>query len=85
MMLMKSSRLTMTLKTEKETAMSKTHEKTCCICGRKFTGWGNNPYPMKDQGECCDSCNQRYVIPARLALLKLEKNSFLKMAECRQI
>lgn len=54
--------------------MSKTNEKTCCICGRKFTGWGNNPYPVKDQGECCNDCNQRHVIPARLAAVKLEKN-----------
>jgi len=40
--------------------------KVCCICGRKFTGWGNNPYPVTDDGECCDACNSVYVIPARL-------------------
>ena len=75
MMPMKSSRLMMTaLKTERKTVMSKTNEKTCCICGRKFTGWGNNPYPVKDQGECCDDCNQQHVIPARLAAVKLGKN-----------
>ena len=40
--------------------------KTCCICGKKFEGWGNNPYPVKDSGECCDECNWDKVIPARL-------------------
>ena len=38
----------------------------CCICGRVFSGWGNNPYPLAESGSCCDTCNDRYVIPARL-------------------
>lgn len=35
--------------------------KTCCVCGAKFTGWGNNPYPLKEDGECCDECNRKVV------------------------
>lgn len=51
--------------------MNKNNEvKTCCICGRSFTGWGNNPWPVKDDGECCDKCNLDKVIPARIASLK---------------
>ena len=44
-------------------------EKVCCICGKRFTGWGNNPYPVvKDEdARCCDACNDNRVIPARLA------------------
>lgn len=38
----------------------------CCICGKVFEGWGNNPYPMAEEGRCCDECNDTYVIPARL-------------------
>lgn len=40
--------------------------KTCCICGREFIGFGNNPYPVKDKGTCCDQCNSEVVIPKRL-------------------
>lgn len=40
----------------------------CCICKRRFTGWGNNAQPVKD-GKCCDECNWMYVIPARIAEL----------------
>lgn len=44
-------------------------EYVCCICGEKFTGWGNNPYPVVDgiNAKCCDRCNETKVLPARLA------------------
>ena len=29
---------------------------TCCICGKEFEGDGNNPYPVADEGVCCDDC-----------------------------
>ena len=37
----------------------------CCLCGKEFTGYGNNPYPLvKEQGaRCCDECNE-IVIPS---------------------
>lgn len=44
--------------------------KTCCICGKEFAGYGNNPDPVKSEGQCCDECNMSVVIPARLKLLK---------------
>lgn len=37
----------------------------CCICGRKFKGYGNNPVPLKTYGRCCDECNA-LAIKARL-------------------
>ena len=45
------------------------NEYVCCICGRIFNGYGNNPYPVsKDvNARCCDQCNREAVIPARLA------------------
>lgn len=45
--------------------MNDTHK--CCWCGKQFTGYGNNPYPLvKDEGaRCCDDCN-RYVILERI-------------------
>ena len=41
-------------------------KKTCCLCGVEFEGYGNNPAPVKESGECCDRCNAEKVIPARL-------------------
>jgi hypothetical protein len=46
-------------------------EKTCCICGKKFTGWGNDPCPVKQEGVCCDECNNSVVLAARLAGVRL--------------
>lgn len=40
--------------------------KVCVICKEEFTGWGNNPAPIKDEGECCDTCDNEKVIPARI-------------------
>ena len=40
-------------------------EKTCCLCGEEFEGYGNNPAPLKESGECCDHCYTEKVIPAR--------------------
>ena len=40
-------------------------EKKCCICERKLNGYGNNAYPIK-KGMCCDNCNIRFVVPARM-------------------
>ena len=44
-------------------------KKTCCLCGKEFEGYGNNPAPLKESGECCDRCNAEKVIPVRLETL----------------
>ena len=49
--------------------MKQPREYTCVICSRKFSGWGNNPYPLKDKGECCNGCND-YVIAKRIAQIQ---------------
>jgi len=40
--------------------------KVCVICKEEFAGWGNNPSPIKEEGECCDKCDNEKVIPARI-------------------
>lgn len=42
----------------------------CSICSNTFEGFGNNPWPFDQNKEdrCCDDCNIRFVIPARLKL-----------------
>ena len=37
----------------------------CCLCGGELEGYGNDPAPLKESGECCDRCNAEKVIPAR--------------------
>lgn len=41
-------------------------KRVCCICGKVIEGWGNDPYPVRDEGVCCYECNVKYVIPARI-------------------
>ena len=48
-------------------------EKHCCICGKVFTGWGNDPWPLEYEGECCAECNWTKVLPARLALVEANR------------
>lgn len=47
--------------------------KTCCICGKEFIGYGNNPAPVKEKGRCCDECNATVVIPKRIEQWRYEK------------
>lgn len=41
----------------------------CCICGKEFEGYGNNPASVKESGVCCDECNASRVVPARVAMI----------------
>jgi len=42
----------------------------CCICGKESVGFGNNPWPVQDEGQCCNACNWTIVIPARMKHFK---------------
>jgi len=46
--------------------------KVCSICGKEYSGWGNNAWPVND-GRCCDQCNFEFVIPARISQLAEKK------------
>lgn len=37
----------------------------CSICKKEYEGYGNNAQPVRD-GLCCDECNEKKVLPARL-------------------
>ena len=37
----------------------------CCLCGKQYVGYGNDARPLSN-GRCCDECNTKRVIPARL-------------------
>lgn len=42
----------------------------CVICGKSISGFGNDPWPIKMEGECCKECNMDVVLPARILMLK---------------
>lgn len=49
-------------------------KKVCCICGKEFTGYSNNPSPLKDKdgkdypegSVCCKECDIELVTPAKI-------------------
>ena len=58
---------------------------TCVLCGGKYTGPGNSTWgfwqsipgytpteaeQMSENYRCCDDCNLKFVIPARLKLMR---------------
>lgn len=49
-------------------------KKKCCICKKEYSGYGNNPAPVKDRGLCCDACNFGIVLPLRIAALAKRQN-----------
>lgn len=68
--------------TEDETPepVGKTKEiKECCICGKGLNQYTmNNARPLFE-GCCCNECNDRYVIPARLAALAPDEKKLNKI------
>jgi len=44
----------------------------CCICGEEILGYGNNAEPYA-HGRCCDACNAKFVLPARIEEIKINK------------
>lgn len=48
-----------------ETLTEAKHEEVCCICGEEIEGYGTNAEPYK-KGKCCDACNVKFVLPARM-------------------
>ena len=42
--------------------------KMCVFCGKRITGYGNNPWPLTREGKCCGECNMRLVLPERIKM-----------------
>lgn len=41
----------------------------CNLCDVEFKGFGNNPYPLREKGTCCDGCNITKVVPERMKMI----------------
>ena len=66
--------------------------KKCCICGREFVGYGNNPDgaawmdqfgrpqlpEFKEDDVCCDECDGMYVVPGRIYRMRLRQEQAKK-------
>ena len=54
--------------------LTEAKENFCCICGEPLNGYGNSPEPYMsyEDGQCCDACNMKFVIPARLDIWEAE-------------
>ena len=63
--------------------------KKCCICGKEIEDWGNNPWgaldengdqiEWEDDDECCDDCNNTYVLSGRIANMYKTSKEDIKM------
>lgn len=53
--------------TRKKHLLPQRKYKTCSICHKHFTEWGNNAWPI-NKGTCCDHCDRTVVLPARLRM-----------------
>lgn len=47
----------------------------CIICGNEIKKYGNSPYPISKDGECCNECNLNAVVPYRIFLNSIEKKN----------
>ena len=54
-----------------ETSINIVLNGVCCMCGEELKNFGNNPYPISDEGRCCNKCNDK-VIKARIEVLRGE-------------
>lgn len=55
----------------------------CSICGKEIAGFGNNPWPVRrpEDARCCDSCDNLFVIPARIVSNNLPPENFEKFSK----
>ena len=60
-------------------------EKRCSICGKDFIEIGNNAEPIR-KGICCDSCNTKFVIPARIIKSSFDSGAVIsfEVAKCHK-
>ena len=61
----------------------------CVICGKRMSGMGHNAEPLKS-GRCCSKCNEKEVLPYRLANFEIGKplptdNNAIKMFKKRRL
>lgn len=61
----------------------KKNKKTCRLCGAEIKGHGNNPWPLADEGECCDACNAAVVAERMRREAELDRQLYADGLEAR--
>ena len=61
-------------KKNKQSMTENNSRNICVICGREYTGPGNNAHPATT-GYCCDECNRTVVIPLRICMYENISNN----------
>ena len=49
------------------------NEEKCVICHQPLIGHGHNPAPVREEGDCCGTCNQTIVVPMRIKTAKMSR------------
>lgn len=47
-----------------------TRLRPCVLCTFEYEGFGHNPAPLSLEGRCCDVCNDIFVIPERIRIMR---------------
>ena len=56
--------------------MNKNNSFKCCICGKDVKGeFSNNPWPLREDGRCCDECNQKVVAYRIIQMIRKERRT----------
>jgi len=78
----KLNKLNKLITMKKSTVISNTKDKigsnkmesfTCTICDESIFGIANDPKPIKSDGECCDSCLFKVVIPKAIQNIPIKR------------
>ncbi len=48
----------------------------CVICENTFEGFGNNPYPLSEEGKCCDVCNIDVIVARYRNIVRKEEEKY---------
>jgi len=52
----------------------------CTICSKPIEGYQNNPAPFRGDA-CCDECNAKVIIPARIFLGRIKNKQAMILEE----
>ena len=50
----------------------------CVICENTFEGFGNNPYPLSEDGRCCNACNIDVIVARFRNIVSKEEDNIEK-------
>ena len=50
----------------------------CVICENTFEGFGNNPYPLSEDGRCCNVCNIDVIVARFRNIVSKEEDNIEK-------